>query len=144
MKKPSNGTPTITFRTGGGYLEEQLQARDYAHESHRNEVARRDLTRYYEALERALATVELSEAEASALCDANNGTIWDSWSVSLLWANVADTPGLGEKWGCDTNALIAKIRDWNHFQAQAVVDAIERFWVQCETSTVQSVGLVRT
>lgn len=143
MKKPSNGTPAITFRTGGGYLEAQLVARDYEHESHRNEVARRDLTRYYQGLEAALATVDLTEAEASALCDANNGTIFEHWSVSLLWANVADTPELGAKWGIDTDALIRKIRSWDHFQTLAVVDAIERFWVKCETSTVKNVGLVR-
>lgn len=143
MSNNGKGTPTITFRVGTGPLLAALDDRDYKHESHRNEVARRDLLRYYDSLARSLATVDLSEAEASALCDANNGTIWEPWSVSLLWANIADTPGLGEKWGVDTEVLISKIRGWDYHQALAVVDAIERFWVQCEDSTVQSVGLVR-
>lgn len=140
----SNGSRAITFRVGKGHLAEQLEARDYPHESHANELARRDLGRYYEVLARSLATVQLSKAEASALCDANNGTAWDNWSISLLWANVADCPGLDEKWGVNVDALIAKIRSWSYPQCLAVVDAIERFWVRCEESTVESVGLVQS
>ena len=139
MKKPY-GTKTISFRVGAGQLAQQIASRD---ESHANEIAKRDLERYYNLLGRSLATVDLTEAEANALCDANNGTLWENWSISLLWANVADTPGLDEKWGIDSNALIGKIRSWSHPQALAVVDAIERFWTHCDTATAKTVGLVR-
>jgi len=137
------GTKAITFRVGKGHLAEQIEARDYTHESHANEIARRDLERYYNLLGRSLATVDLTKQEASALCDANKRAPMDQWSTSLLWANVADCPGLGELWGCDTDALIAKVRAWSYPQCLAVVDAIERLWTRYENSTVESVGLVR-
>lgn len=136
------GTPTITFRTGTGKLAEALAARDYKHESHRNEIAKRDLTRYYLLLERSLATVKLTEAEASALCDANNlSGLEESLPTSMLWANVLDAHGLGEKWGIEADLLVSKLRSLSPLQSAAVMDAIERFWVHAEDSTVQSVGL---
>lgn len=149
MSNNGKGTPQVIFRAGNGFLREQLEARSPEHEDTTNLVAKRDLTRYYDALDRALHTVDLSEAEASAICDANNGTFWAddeagmAGTQTMLWANVADTPGLSEKWGIDQDALIAKMRGWSHIQALAVIDACERFWARYQTSTVQSVGLVR-
>lgn len=134
----------ITFRVGTGKLAEALTARDYKHESHRNEIAKRDLARYYALLERSLATVQLTEAEANALCDANNGCgLEEAMPTSMLWANVLDTPGLGEKWGIETDLLVSKVRSLSPLQSAAVLDAIERFWVHSEDSTVQSVGLTK-
>jgi len=89
-------------------------------------VASRDLERYYVALERALPT--FSKHEAMAILDANNGSLWEPWSVSLLWANVADTEALGEKWGIDQSDLVARLRALSHIEALAVADACERFW----------------
>lgn len=133
----------ITFRSGGDWLDGQIQKREVG--SSPSLVARRDLGRYYQALSRALKEVDLTEAEASAICDANNGSFWTEDHVpdSMLWANVADSIGLGEKWGIDREELVKKIRVWPQIQRLAVIDAVERFWAECQTATVQSVGLVK-
>lgn len=144
MSNNGKGTPIITFRVGSGKLAEALTARDYKHESHRSEIAKRDLTRYYALLERSLATVQLTEAEANALCDANNMSGFEeALPASMLWANVLDTPGLETKWGIETDLLVSKVRSLSPLQSTAVMDAIERFWVHSEDSTVQSVGLAK-
>lgn len=144
MSNNGKGTPTITFRVGAGKLAEALTARDYKHESHKNEIAKRDLARYYALLEKSLATVQLTEAEANALCDANNMSGFDkALPSSMLWANVLDTPGLDTKWSIDTDLLVSKVRSLSPLQSAAVMDAIERFWIHSEESTVQSVGLTK-
>jgi hypothetical protein len=140
----NQGTKLVTFR-GGSLLLEFAKRADMQGDPGEGRLAKRDLKRYYHALDQALAYVRgtLSEGEASAICDANNGTFWESWSFTMLWANVHDTPGLGEKWGIDQAALIAKMQKWSLIQAMAVVDAVERFWIGCDSeSTVFSVGLV--
>lgn len=139
----SKGSKVISFRVGTGFLREELEARDYQHDSQANELARRDLERFYDLLRRTLQTVDLTASEASAICDANNGTFWDRFSYKMIWANVADSAGLGEKWGVDQAALVKKMMAWDHSQCLAVIDAVERFWVDCQNSTVHSVGLAR-
>ena len=63
--------------------------------------------------------------------------------ASMLWANVLDTPGLDTKWSIDTDLLVSKVRSLSPLQSAAVMDAIERFWIHSEESTVQSVGLTK-
>lgn len=113
-------------------------------------IARRDLGRYYALLARELAAVQLTEAEASLLCDAGNGTLFEPSSIPLLWAEVDDAirgDGLDRKWGVDGPALVAKLRALTPGQHYAVVDAIERFWqpghVEDLSAQLRAVGLVR-
>lgn len=140
-------------------LETHLRARDmeapregqWARKDSAGHIARRDLARYYELLGRELATVQFSAAEASLVCDANNGTWWDEgWSQALLWANTADAirlNGLDAKWGLSEQqgaALVARLQSLSPGQGLAVIDAVERFWAGCPEATVESVGLAPT
>ncbi len=77
-----------------------------------------------------------TRGEWCAIFDANNGTLYlDDSSITMAWANVADLPGLDEKWGIDSAALVAKMRRLTTAQAIAVVEANERFWANHEKPT---------
>ena len=89
--------------------------------------------RYFYALNVALGTVSLTQGEACLILDVTNGTLWESWSIGMLWASVADgirLDGLDTKWEIDGPALVAKIQSWDYWQTLAVVDAAERWWRQ--------------
>lgn len=73
-----------------------------------------------------------SIGEWCAICDANNGTLFEGEITSLLWANVADSKGIGEKWDCDKEKLVAKLRSLSTAQEVAAVEVIERFWAGVE------------
>ncbi len=112
-------------------------------------VADRDLGRYYQLVQDELARITLSEAEASLVVDALNGTIMEPHTYRLLWAEVDDAvrlDGLDRKWGVDGDALVTKLRALSPGATMAVVDAAERYWAAAargESPTVRSVGLVR-
>ena len=76
---------------------------------------------------------EFSRDEWCAIFDANNGTLFEpmfdlAGLPTMVWANVADSRGLGEKWSIDQEALIAKLRAVSPSQAVAIIEAIDRFW----------------
>ena len=114
---------------------------------------RAQLVRYLEALARelAVAAANLTEAEASLIVDAMNGTLAEPHTVMLLWAQVEDACRLNHldrKWTVDCAALVAKLRGLSYTQTLAVVDAAERFWNQVEQwqsagAGLRAVGLVR-
>lgn len=90
----------------------------------------------YDRLWRA-AVPDLSAAQWKAVADANNGV--DDLLVgmsghpadglgTMLWANVADTPGLGEKWGIDQGQLVSIMRSWSPAQQIAAFEAVRCFW----------------
>jgi hypothetical protein len=142
--------PNIQFRPGqlAGQVERRAGRAPDAGSA--NEVARRDLGRYYVLLERELRTVELGEAEASLITDALNGTMMDAGSWTLLWAEIDDAcllDRLHEKWDVDGGRLVAKIRAMTPGQTLALVDAVERFWqpgqVEDTGAQLRAVGLVR-
>lgn len=117
----------LTFRAGE--LEPALLARaDNEDQRVVSEIARRDLTRYYQLLRMTLPT--FAEGEASLLCDVLNGTRLDEHTMTLLWAEISDAlaDGLAEKWEVDGPALVARLRALTPAEAYAVVDACERFW----------------
>jgi hypothetical protein len=114
------------FRAGP--LRADLDARTPADQSF-VETVRRDLTRYYFLLPRALPT--FSDAEASLIVDALNGTIFHPETIGLLWAEIDEAvrnAGLAEKWRVDGAALVSRLRDLSFVEALAIVDAVERFW----------------
>lgn len=141
----------IQIRLGPGPLTSAVAARGGAADNgSASEVARRDLGRYYDLLALALASVDLTEGEASLIVDALNGTIIDVSTAQLLAAEVEDGlgDGLAEKWGVDGGALVAKVRAWTLAQRMAVCDAAERFWgdehhVDSTGDRLAAVGLVR-
>lgn len=101
-----------------------------------NEVARRDLDRYYAILGRELATVEFTDAEWMALRDALNGTLAEAWwSANELATEIEDAlaDGLGERWGLSATqgrALVERLRQLSPAQTFAVIDAVERWWAR--------------
>ena len=112
-------------------------------------VGRRDLERYYALLAQSLRRVDLTEAEALAICDALNGTIADSLTVHLLWAVIDDAVrlhGLADRWAIDGSALVAKVRGWSLAETLAVIDAVER-WLLLDgkdrVERLRRVGLIR-
>lgn len=68
--------------------------------------------------------------EWCAICDANNGTIVDDQpqSVSYMWANIADSPELDEKWGVDRMALAEKVRDLSFAEQCSIAEVVRAFW----------------
>ena len=123
--------------------------------------AARDLERYYEALARELRTIELTEREASLICDALNGSLLDVSSAALIWAEVSDGVRynqLDQKWlaedrGAGAGAhfaaeqLIEKLRSLTYTQSLALADAVERFWsagsIANTGDQLRAVGLLR-
>lgn len=147
-------------------LEGELRARDqevdrtgqWARKDSAGAIARRDLGRYYNLLAMELRSLELTEGEASLICDANNGVgmlslVDEAMPLGQLRAhlltNVNDAVALNawdRKHGLteqETTALLERMRRWTPGQVLAVADAVERFWAHPETTTVQSVGLCR-
>ena len=156
-----NSAPTprssVTFRKGSA--DEPLH-RGIASRSARDavgsvlssgQVAVRDLERYYRLVDRTLQSVIFSNAEASAIVDACNGTIWDTFSLfDGLALSIEDAISLEQidvKWGIDGERLLAKVRALEPVQHLAIVDAIERFWIAGHGTDrediLRQVGLVR-
>jgi hypothetical protein len=72
---------------------------------------------------------EFTLGEWCAVCDANNGVLFDdSSSRTLMWANVADSPGIGEKWEIDATKLVGKMRALSFVQSIAMAEICQRFW----------------
>lgn len=117
----------ITVRFGN-MLAAALDARG----DNRAETIRRDLARYYDLLYRTRRDLagRFSAGECGALVDANNGTIFEPWSIPLLYTNVEDSEpdGLYEKWGIDGPGLVLKLQSLSLVEAHAIVDAVERWW----------------
>lgn len=114
-----------------------------------------DLRRYRQVLPDLLSEVSLSQAEASLVCEACNGS-WvfagaDPQADDCLWwpAQVVDAIRLNQlhrKWEVDAESLLAKLRSLTPPQLVAVKDAIERFWDEPERQTgelLRELGLVR-
>jgi len=91
---------------------------------------------YRQLLAIGLREVEWTEAEASLICDALNGTyLLDLGDEPHSWrwwpANVEDAIRLDKldaKWGVDAAALVSKIKHLSATGLAAVADAAERFW----------------
>ena len=108
-------------------MKAAIEARQGTHTI--SEAVHAILDRYFFML--TLSMPDFSEAEASLLVDALNGTIFHKETVSLLWANIEDairTDSLDQKWQIDGASLLARLRDLKPFEALAVVDAVEQFW----------------
>jgi hypothetical protein len=90
-------------------------------------------------------------AEWRAICDANNGVMPYADAVgtrpSRIWANVHDTPGLGDKWDIDQVALAQKLRRLPRTTLIAIEEALDRFWSHTEMDTDEAfrvAGIMRT
>lgn len=75
----------------------------------------------------------LSVQEWCAVCDVLNGAFvgaehTDSDPARYIWAEMADAPEMGEKWGIDHGALVARLRGMSFAARCAVVEVATRFW----------------
>lgn len=83
------------------------------------------------ARERAALRGQLSANECALLIDVTNGSLFYSYSLALLWAEVEDGCSLDHldaKWEIDGAALVAKVRSAGIAGQAAIVDACERWW----------------
>jgi len=135
-------TKDITVRTGTG----SGHTADY--------IAKRDLERYYYGLRMALAKLNppLKLNEWSFLIDVCNGTIFEPFSIPMLWAEASDAmvEGYGKKHEIENpEGFVQRLRSMSWIELAAIADGIERFW-NSETNHIEStneriyeVGLVR-
>lgn len=145
------GSPQIHFRAGD--LLAALAARTGPRQGTLSGAARRDLDRYYRMLHLALssARLRLTVAEASLVVDVLNGTLTEPHTASLLYAEVAEAleDGVAEKWGVDGPGLVTRLQALTAFEALALADAAERFWLIIQrtpgadrVTALRAVGLV--
>lgn len=87
----------------------------------------------------AAHTPTMTEAEWSACCDALNGHYMDAgdglMGVRYAWASVEDCAGLGDKWGVDQSALVARLRALPLAEAVALAEVVQRFWRRTDLPT---------
>lgn len=98
----------------------------------RSYVVARDLERLYTLYSHALRDVALNIHEACLLVDALQDHTLDANSADLLWMAVSDADrerDLGGTWGVDMRALGERLSDLDRLHALAILDAVERFWL---------------
>lgn len=84
----------------------------------------------------------LSREEWCAVCDANNGCGFEDSAGEfaesigvMLWANVHDSPGLGDKWEIDQGKLVERMQQWTYAEQVAAYEACRTFWQHSDIST---------
>lgn len=122
----------VSFRPGP--LASDLDARTGI-DTNRNEIAQRDLERYYDLLARALATVGLSERDALVVVEALWSTAFDAGTIAAIPYGVADAGA--------TDELVTRLERTSALQRLAIADAIERLRAHPERS-IAEVGLIAT
>ncbi|PSB50745.1 hypothetical protein C7B77_22400 [Chamaesiphon polymorphus CCALA 037] len=97
-------------------------------------VGLRDLNRYYALLNHHLLELCLTSNEANLICEAlkNYRFEEDPDRAIAIWKQI-DTAiqqdRLDLKWSVNST-LIGKLKVINHLQAVAIVDAVERYWIE--------------
>lgn len=115
-------SPNVAFRASNG-LDAELASRGASLSA----VSARDLTRYYNALESALESAQISTTEMDYLADILSGTYLEPSIANYLWAEVDDAePAYAQRWGIDAAALRDRLRAMPEFTSLAIIDALER------------------
>jgi hypothetical protein len=74
--------------------------------------------------------------------DANNGVEQHlggaAMMPSMLWDNVHDSDGLGEKWGIDETRLVKKMQQMSRSTLIAIQEVCDRFWSHTDEPTEQA------
>ena len=77
--------------------------------------------------------------EWCAIFDANNGTdvfnAEDHAPPLIVWANLADSQGIGEKWSINSASLVKRLQKLSVPQLLAVQEACVRFWMMTDLET---------
>lgn len=118
-------------------LLERGSADRYDYGLGRTAIATRDIERYYALVERDAATLRglFVANELMLLADCCNGwakPLGSAWSIAALATQVGDgikLDGLDTKWSVNGASLLAKLHILTPGQTFALVDAIERWWL---------------
>jgi hypothetical protein len=113
-------------------------------------VMRRDLLRYYRLLDAALEQAALTRREAELLVDACR--LGAKHGLILEIVRRIQDEQLDLRHQVDADQLIAKLEQLSDLQRTAVLDAVERYWIEVKRpkepreaeTTVKTVGLVRS
>lgn len=98
-------------------------------------IGLRDLKRYYALLNYHLLEISLTASEASFLCEVLKDYRFenDPEQARTIWRQVEQgiqQDHLDQKWSVNGAGFIHKLQALTHLQMVALVDAIERYWVQ--------------
>ena len=98
--------------------------------------------RYLAMVTDELRRLDLTRNEWCAIMDANNGMILSGLAgtpqelmVSMLWANVHDTPELGQKWRIDQAELVRRLHSMPKSTLIVIAEVVERFWSRASMDT---------
>lgn len=83
------------------------------------------------ARERAELRNQLSPNEMALIIDVTNGSLFYSYALGLLWAEVSDgiaLERLDQKWEIDGADLVEKVKAAGIAGQAALIDACERWW----------------
>ena len=108
---------------------------DYSRSGRLNTIAER----YMQAVSTCMPS--LSEAEWSAVLDANNGVVLDAMGVQGLHFNIEDDEGLAKRWGIDGVALSARLAAMPFAEQMAVAEVVERYWAKTKRGASVLEGL---
>lgn len=130
----SKQPPPISFRPGA--IAGAIDARG----DNRNEVAARDLERYYRLIEIESASLEFSPPEWMLLRDVIGtsviGAHRDAASLGMAIGDAMELDGKDTYFGVtDRGALLHKVFSLTPSQAMALCDAVERWWLAQERRT---------
>jgi hypothetical protein len=90
--------------------------------------------RYMAMVDDELARLEFTRAEWLAILGANNDVSLgiDHQPTALLWANLADSPHVGEQFGVDETRLAQRLRALPRSTLLAIREACDRFWARAD------------
>lgn len=114
-------------------LDDELFLEDLGDES--EYPAEADLEVIREFLAADLADMPLTEREACAICDANNGAMLLPHCWMGIGANLVDSVGLDKKWGVDVDSLARRVSELSRSQLLALTLGIVTFWRNCNLPT---------
>lgn len=135
----------IVFRAGGNLLK-SIQNRIDNEFTSEHQIVRRDIERYYTLIQYALREIELTEKEAMFIIDSTNGTMFEPFTIRLLWANLEDSiliDNLHINYDIDATKLVEKIKNASVGYQFALCDAIERWWkIEGDISNIEKLKQV--
>lgn len=117
--------PSSPVQFSSAALDAELLARG----DNRNQLAKRDLARYFRLLDRELARVNFAPSEWSLIASALVSNADEHLSGTDLVASVADAiryEDAAERFGVDAELLLGKLAGLTPGAAAAVIDAVER------------------
>lgn len=132
-------SPNLSFRAGSDLLA-KVKSRDPEGLKTPGAIAKRDVNRWYSALEEAIATVRLTPSQAILLVRVvRDAQVIDNDFVAGLIAHIEDDPeGRTTQTG---KGLVQRISSYDRITRWALVDAAERYLAYVRKNPGVSVGM---